>query len=150
MLTIMPIGTVRNEVKTPMRKGWSRVVSNLVVDERYTDALDGLEDFSHVLVIFWMDQAGAPKSLQHHVQGREELPIAGLFARRGPSRPNPIGVSAVPLLNREQNVLQVRALDAIDGTPIIDIKLYTPVFDRVENARIPEWCKRVYEIEDYL
>lgn len=150
MLTITPIGTVRNEVKTPIVKGWGRVVSDLVLDERYTEALDGLEDFSHVLVIFWMDQAGAPKSLKDHVQGREELPIAGLFARRAPSRPNPIGASAVPLLSREKNVLQVQALDAIDGTPLIDIKPYTPAFDRVKNARVPEWCTRIYEIEDYL
>jgi tRNA (Thr-GGU) A37 N-methylase len=69
MLTITPIGTVRNEVKTPIVKGWGRVVSDLVLDERYTEALDGLEDFSHVLVIFWMDRAGAPKSLKDHVQG---------------------------------------------------------------------------------
>jgi tRNA (Thr-GGU) A37 N-methylase len=52
MFTITPIGTVRNEVKTPIVKGWGRVVSDLVLDERYTEALDGLEDFSHVLVIF--------------------------------------------------------------------------------------------------
>jgi tRNA (Thr-GGU) A37 N-methylase len=97
-----------------------------------------------------MDQAGPPKSLKDHVQARQELPVAGLFARRGPSRPNPIGVSAVPILSRERNVLRVQALDAMDGTPLIDIKPYTPAFDRVENARIPEWCKQVYEIEDYL
>lgn len=52
MFTITPIGTVRNEVKTPIVKGWGRVVSDLVLDERYMEALDGLEDFSHVLVIF--------------------------------------------------------------------------------------------------
>ena len=150
MLTMTPIGTVRNEVKTPILNGWGKVVSDLVLEERYAEALDGLEDFSHVLVIFWLNQAGAPKSLKGHVQGREELPIADLFARRGPSRPNPIGVSAVPLLSREKNILRVQALDAIDGTPLIDIKPDTPAFDRVENARIPEWCKRVYEIEDYL
>jgi len=78
MLTMTPIGTVHNEVKTPILKGWGKIVSNLVLEERYTQALDGLEDFSHVLVVFWMDQAAAPKSLKDHVQGRPELPIAGL------------------------------------------------------------------------
>ena len=150
MLTMTPIGTVRNQVTTPIVKGWGKVVPDLVLEERYAEALDGLEDFSHVLVIFWMNQAGPPKSLKDHVQGRQELPVAGLFARRVPSRPNPIGISAVPILNREKNILRVQALDAIDGTPLIDIKPYTPAFDRVENVRIPEWCKRVYEIEDYL
>jgi tRNA (adenine37-N6)-methyltransferase len=141
---MMPIGTVRNEVKTPIVKGWGKVASD------YAEALDGLEDFSHALVIFWMDQAGPPKSLKDHVQGRQELPVAGLFARRAPSRPNPIRVSAVSILSREKNVLRVQALDAIDGTPVMDIKPYTPAFDKVDNARVPEWCKRVHEIEDYL
>ena len=122
MLTITPIGTVRNEVKTPILNAWGKVVSDLVLEERYAEALDGLEDFSHVLVIFWLDQAGPPKSLKDHVQGRKELPVAGLFAQRAPSRPNPIGVSAAPVLSREKNVLRVQALDAIDGTPVIDIK----------------------------
>ena len=120
------------------------------MDEQYTEALDGLEDYSHVVVIFWMDRAGPPKSLKGHVQGRAELPIVGIFARRGPSRPNSIGVTAVPLLSRDKNVLRVQALDAIDGTPLLDIKPYTPAFDKVENARVPEWCTRIYEIEDYL
>ena len=58
MLTMTPIGAVRNEVKTPILNGWGKVVSGLVLEERYAEALDGLEDFSHVLVIFWLDQAG--------------------------------------------------------------------------------------------
>ena len=113
-------------------------------------SLDGIEDYSHLVVIFWMDQAGPPKSLKGHVQSREDLPVAGLFARRGPSRPNPIGVTAVPLLGREKNILRVQGVDAIDGTPLIDIKPYTPAFDNIENAGVPEWCKRVYEIENYF
>lgn len=150
MLTITPIGTVRNEIRTPIVQGWGKVVSDLVLNERYTDGLDGIEDYSHVVVIFWMDQAGPPKSLKGHVQSREDLPVAGLFARRGPSRPNPIGITAVSLLGREKNVLRVRGVDAMDGTPILDIKPYTPAFDNVENARVPQWCKQVYEIDDYF
>jgi tRNA-Thr(GGU) m(6)t(6)A37 methyltransferase TsaA len=150
MLTLTSIGTVRNEIKTPILQGWSKVVSDLVLEERYTDGLDGIEDFSHVVVIFWMDQAGPVKSLKGHVQSREDLPIAGLFARRGPSRPNPIGITAVSLLSRKKNVLRVQGVDAMDGTPILDIKPYTPAFDSVENPRIPEWCKQVYEIENYF
>ena len=120
MLSITPIGTVHNEIKTPIVHGWSKVVSGLVLYERYTEGLEGIEDFSHIVVIFWMHQAGLPKSLKGHVQSRDDLPVAGLFARRGPSRPNPIGITAVSLLRREKNVLQVRGLDAMDGTPILD------------------------------
>jgi tRNA-Thr(GGU) m(6)t(6)A37 methyltransferase TsaA len=150
MLTLTSIGTVRNEIKTPILHGWGKIVSDLVLDERYTEALDGIEDYSHLLIIFWLDKAGPIKYLKDNVQGRKDLPVAGIFARRGPSRPNPVGVSAVALLSREKNVLRVQALDAIDGTPIIDIKPYTPAFDSIENARIPHWCKRVYEVEDYF
>ena len=71
MLTITPIGTVRNEIRTPIVQGWGKVVSDLVLNERYTDGLDGIEDYSHVVVIFWMDQAGPPKSLKGHVQSRK-------------------------------------------------------------------------------
>ena len=145
-----PIGVVRNEVKTPIRQGWGTIVSDLVVDERYTEALDGLEDYSHVVVIVWMDRADVPGSMKRHVQGREELPIVGIFATRGPSRPNAIGVTAVPMLSRERNVLRVQGLDAIDGTPLLDIKPYTPAFDRVEHARVPGWCERIYAIEGYF
>ena len=150
MLTVTPIGTVRNEVKTPILQGWGKVVSDLVFDERYTEGLDGMEGYSHVVVLFWLDQAGPPKSLKGHVQGRDDLPVAGLFARRGPSRPNPIGISAVRLLHRETNILRVQGLDAMDGTPVLDIKPYTPAFDQVENARVPDWCKQVYQVEDYF
>jgi tRNA (adenine37-N6)-methyltransferase len=150
MLTLTPIGTVRNEIKTPIVQGWGDILSDVVLDERYTEGLDGIENYSHMIVLFWLGEAGPPKSLKGHVQGRDDLPVAGLFARRGPSRPNPIGVSAVPLLHREKNVVRVQGLDAIDGTPVLDIKPYTPAFDRVENARVPEWCKRVYEVEGYF
>lgn len=150
MFTLTPIGRVRNEIKTPIRHGWGKILSDLVLDERYTEALDGIEEYSHILVIFWMDQAEPPKSLKEHVQRREDLPVAGVFARRAPSRPNPIGVTAVRLLRREKNVLRVQGVDAIDGTPLVDIKPYTPAFDSVENARTPEWSKRVYDIEDYF
>lgn len=150
MLSIIPIGTVRNEISTPIVQGWAKIVSDLVLDEQYTDGLDGIEEYSHVVVIFWMDKAGSPKSLRGHVQSREDLPVAGIFARRGPSRPNPIGITAASLVSREKNILRVQGVDAMDGTPIVDIKPYTPAFDKVENAKIPEWSKRVYEMEGYF
>ena len=150
MLTLTPVATVRNEITTPIVYGWGKVESELVFDAQYTEGLEGVEDYSHVLVIFWMDQAAPPKSLKGHVQGREDLPVSGIFARRGPSRPNPIGITAVPVLRRERNVLRVKGLDAMDGTPVLDIKPYTPAFDRVTNARIPDWSRQVYEAEDYF
>jgi tRNA (Thr-GGU) A37 N-methylase len=69
MLTLTPIGTVRNEIKTPILQGWGTVVSDLVLDEGYTEGLDGIEDYSHVIVIFWMDQA-VVGSLPHYRPSR--------------------------------------------------------------------------------
>jgi len=150
MPSFKTIGEVRNIIKKPQPKGWASVFSDLILEECYVEALDGIEDYSHVLVVFWLDRAEPPRLLKEHVQGREDLPIAGIFARRGPSRPNPIAITAVPIISRDWNILRVRGLDAIDGTPLLDIKPYTPAFDRVDDARVPEWSKTIYEKEDYF
>ncbi len=149
-LTLTPIGKVRNDVTNPRQRGWSSVVSDLVLEESYADALDGIEDYSHVLVIFWLDRAKAPQSLKEHVQQRRELPVVGVFARRAPSRPNPLAVTAVQVIGRRKNVLTVKGLDAIDGTPVLDIKPYTPAFDRVNDARVPTWSDLIYGAENYF
>ncbi len=126
------------------------MVSDLVLEGSYAEALDGIEDYSHVLVIFWLDRAKRPQSLKEHVQSRKELPVVGVFARRAPSRPNPIAVTAVQVISRRENVLTVKGLDAIDGTPILDIKPYTPAFDRINDARVPSWSDLIYGVEDYF
>lgn len=154
VLTARPIAIVRNGINAVgggvSRPRWGSVESDLVLDERYTEALDGIEGYSHLLVVFWMHQALADPPMKHHVQNREELPVMGLFATRAPFHPNPIGITAVPLLSRQRNVLRVRGLDALDGTPVVDIKPYTPAFDRVEGAQVPDWVHRIYEQEAYF
>ena len=149
MLVVKPIGIVRNEVKAHVMKGWGQVVSELVFNEEYTEAFDGIEGYSHVLVIFWMDRPDN-YTLRGHIQNSPELAIIGRFAGRGPYRPNPIGVTAVPLIGREKNILRVRGLDIIDGTPILDLKPYTPAFDRIDNAQTPDWSRQIYEDEGYF
>ena len=148
-MDLTPIGQVRNEVKTPALGGWGQVESDLVLEERYSEAMDGIEDYSHVLVVFWIDRS-EPQPTKGHVQRREELPVVGVFAGRRPGHPNPIGVTAVKIMGRRGNVLRVRGLDAIDGTPLLDVKPYTPAFDRVEDARVPDRCTLIYEKEDYF
>ena len=71
------------------------------------------------------------------------MPEVGIFAQRAKHRPNPIGITAVELVTREGNVLKVRGLDAIDGTPVLDIKPYYPAFDLIEKPEVPEWVKRL-------
>jgi tRNA (Thr-GGU) A37 N-methylase len=73
------------------------------------------------------------------------MPEVGLFAQRARHRPNPIGVTAVKLLRRDKNRLFVEGLDAINGTPVLDVKPYVPAYDTVEAARIPEWVTRLME-----
>ncbi len=141
------IGVVYNDVKEPTDEGWGRVTSEIVLDESFRDGLDGIEQFSHLLILFWMHRAAEaePLRMRRRPQGRVDMPEVGLFAQRARHRPNPIGVTAVRLLRREKNRLFVEGLDAINGTPVLDVKPYVPAFDAVEAARVPEWVTRLME-----
>jgi endonuclease-3 related protein len=139
-MTLKAIGSVRNEVTQPRRQGWEKVISEIVIDSRLTQALDGLDGFSHIKVLFWMHQLAAGEvPLKVHPRGNTELPLVGLLATRSPRRPNPIGETTVRLLERRGNILRVEGLDAISGTPVIDIKPYLPGNDSVASARVPSW-----------
>jgi endonuclease-3 related protein len=138
-MTLKAIGFVRNQVTQPLRGGWEEVISEVVVDRRLSDALDGLEGFSHIVVLFWLHKTSGEPALKVHPRGKIEHPLVGLFATRSPQRPNPLGETTVRLLERRGNVLKVRGLDAINGTPVIDIKPYIPGYDSVVGARVPPW-----------
>jgi tRNA-Thr(GGU) m(6)t(6)A37 methyltransferase TsaA len=144
------IGVVYNQVKEPTDEGWGSVVSEVVLDETLTDGLDGIEEFSHVLILYWMHRAAEaePVRMRRRPRGRPDMPEVGIFAQRARHRPNPIGVTAVRLLRRERNRLFVQGLDAINGTPVVDVKPYVPQYDAVESARTPEWIERV--MADYF
>lgn len=135
------IGVVRNNVKKPRRYGWEETRSTIFIDAALTDALDGLETYSHIIVIFYLDRvAEESRQLIHiHPRGDPKYPLQGVLATRTQARPNPIGVAVVPLLERAGNVLKVRALDAIDGTPVLDVKPYIPHYDSAPDARVPGW-----------
>ncbi len=141
------IGVVYNDVKDPTDEGWGQVTSEVVLDETFSDGLEGIEQFSHLLILFWMHRAAEaePLRMRRRPQGRADMPEVGLFAQRARHRPNPIGVTAVRLLRRDKNRLFVEGLDAINGTPILDVKPYVPAFDAVEAARVPAWMTRLME-----
>jgi tRNA-Thr(GGU) m(6)t(6)A37 methyltransferase TsaA len=141
------IGVVYNDVKEATDHAWGAVVSEIVLDETLTDGLDGIEGFSHLLILFWMHRAAEaePVRMRRRPQGREDMPEVGIFAQRARHRPNPIGVAAVQLLRREKNRLFVQGLDAIHGTPVVDVKPYVPAFDAVDSPRVPEWIPRLME-----
>ena len=142
-MTLKAIGIISNEVKQPPGAGydWQAVASDIVMDSSLTEALDNLDEFSHIIVLYWMHQAAATEQLptKIHPRGRQELPLVGLFATRSPHRPNPLGKATVRLLHRRGNILRVEGLDAINGTPVIDIKPYIPGYDSVTDAQVPTW-----------
>ena len=142
IMTLKAIGIVRNGIKQPPSAGyeWGEIISEIVIDSSLTEALDGLEEFSHIIVLYWMHRAASREvSLKIHPMGRKELPLTGLFATRTPNRPNRIGKTTVRLLQRQGNILKVKGLDAIDGAPVIDIKPYIPHSDSVPDAKVPPW-----------
>jgi tRNA-Thr(GGU) m(6)t(6)A37 methyltransferase TsaA len=146
-IVLKAIGRVKSPVVEPVDEGWGDVESELHLKSQFAPGLQGLESFSHIMVIFFMDRStfDPSKDLVRRPKGRSDVPLLGIFAQRARHRPNPIGITAVELLGIEGNVVRVRGLDAIDGSPVLDIKPYFPVFDRVDQASVPEWVHRVME-----
>ena len=141
-IKIKPLGKARNKVSKPMLPGWKDVETEIVIDKKYANGLNGIEDYSHVIVVYWMNKE-TECHLTHHPQGKKDVPYVGIFACRCPQRPNRIALSTVKLLSRKGNVLKVKGLDIIDGTPMIDIKPYTPQYDEIGNAKVPAWVKKL-------
>jgi len=139
-MTLKAIGVIRNDIKDRLPGGcdwWADVVSEIVIDGSLTEALDGLEKFSHIIVLYWMHQIVTNEiPLKVHPRGRQEFPLTGLFATRTPNRPNRIGKATVSLLGRQGNILRVKGLDALDGSPVIDIKPYIPGYDSPVDSKV--------------
>lgn len=148
MIECKPIGTVRAPVTEMSLGNWAKVDSEIHIEARYAGGLRGLESYSHVIVVFFLHQIGSfdpAKQLLRKPRGMEQMHEVGVFAQRTKYRPNPIGVTAVELRGVSGNVLAVRGLDALDGTPVLDIKPYIPEFDRIAEPRTPEWVASFME-----
>ncbi len=124
-------------------------ISEIIIDNEYEECLDGIEDFSHLIVSFWthLISETARQIKKVHPAGIKKCPFKGIFATRSPVRPNPICQATVRLLERKGNVLIVEDLDAINGTPIIDIKPHLTFWDSPLNVKLADW---VYKLMDYL
>jgi tRNA (adenine37-N6)-methyltransferase len=138
-IRLKAIGTVRSEIKEPGGHRRPELVSEIVIDKALTPALDNLDEFSHIIVLWWIHRSRRPAPMKVHPRGNPENKLMGVFATRSPDRPNPIGKSTAKLLERRGNVLKVQGLDAIDGTPVLDIKPYIPGYDSAEDATAPPW-----------
>jgi tRNA-Thr(GGU) m(6)t(6)A37 methyltransferase TsaA len=140
-----PIGYIKtsavgNEVNE------NSTISQIIINPQLVEALFGIENFSHIFVLFYFDRLPGEKdlTLKIHPKCRADLPLTGLFGTRTMLRPNPIGLTIVELLKVEGNILTVKGLDAFDGTRVLDIKPYDP-WDIAKNARAPSWWKKLYE-----
>jgi tRNA-Thr(GGU) m(6)t(6)A37 methyltransferase TsaA len=141
-IQIRPIGYVKRLSSGENVKDRD-VVSQILVKKVLIRALDGIEDFSHIFVIFWMHKiSNTQKMLVHPGE-----PPVGVFATRAPIRPNPIGLTLVEFVKRKENVLWVKGLDAYDGTPVLDIKPY-PDWEHgrlivITDFKVPIWLAKI-------
>jgi len=144
-MVVRPIGVVRNQFVEMVPQGWEQSISELQVEPIWAEALDGIEEFSHIVVLFWLDRIEGEPTLRIHPKGRADTPLVGLFSTRTPRRPNPIGLATVRLLERRGNLLRVEGLDALDGSPVLDLKPYLARNDLVEGATMPDWVTYIRE-----
>jgi|WetSurMetagenome_2_1015567.scaffolds.fasta_scaffold146173_1 tRNA (adenine37-N6)-methyltransferase len=144
-ILLKPIGYVETDAVGGEVKEKNRL-SKIVLRSDLQEALDGIQEFSHMFVLFWLSEI-SPKErrrLKVHPRGRKDLPLLGVFATRTNLRPNPIGLTLVELINVEGNVLIVRGLDAFDNTPVLDIKPFDP-WDIAPDAKVPGWWMKLQE-----
>lgn len=145
-----PIGYVRNTVEEKVDRGWGQIVSDITIDASLAAGLKGLEEFSHVIVVFHLDEAhfDITKHLVRHPRGRSDMPEVGIFAQRAKDRPNPIGITVVRLIEVKSDGIVVQGLDAINGTPVLDIKPYFPQYDLRTGVTVPPWVETL--MTDYF
>lgn len=151
MIQLEPIGHVRGGRTVALDDHWGEARARIELDSaRFTaDALAGLEQFSHAEVIFCFDRVGDDEIEYgaRHPRGREDWPKIGIFAQRGKNRPNRLGLCTCRIIAVQGLALDVEGLDAIDGTPVLDIKPMMNGFLPREAVREPDWAREI--MKDY-
>ncbi len=131
-----PIGIIHSPYKTkedvPIQAYRSEDVGEIEMFKEYEEGLDDIEGFSHIMIVYIFHKS---KGYSLHVRPFLDPSLRGLFATRHPNRPNPIGISTVRLLERKGNILKIKGMDVIDGTPLVDIKPYVTRFDERKEAK---------------
>lgn len=133
---VTPVGSIQNDANGTFIK----------IDPEWIPALKALDGFSHINVLWWFSDCDSeefrsvPDADQPYKNAPEKM---GIFATRSPIRPNPIALTAVEVMHVDEKNgrIQIAYIDANDGTPVLDLKPYTPSLDRVEKPGVPEWCR---------
>jgi tRNA-Thr(GGU) m(6)t(6)A37 methyltransferase TsaA len=147
-VSVRPIGVVRNGVRQPRPEGWAAVRSDIIIRDDLLDALDGIDGYSHIIIVFAFDRVPEQAQRLRVRPGSDaRVPEQGVLATRSQLRPSALGVAVVPLLRRRRNILRVEGLDAIDGTPVLDVKPYFPNYDAVPDAGVPDWARALEAAE---
>ena len=148
-LGIVPIGHVRGGRAEPVDDAWDAVEAEIVLDPAQLgpDAALGLDSFSHIVVVFVFDRLDPAKVERgaRHPRGRTDWPRTGILAQRGSPRPNRIGVTTCRLLGVDGLTLRVRGLDAVDGSPVLDVKPHMSGFDPRGAIREPDWAREIMQ-----
>lgn len=161
IIQLKPVGVIRNQSKDPSWGGnlskldWREraarmkeqreSVSELIIDAGLDGVLDGIDDFSHITVLYWAHLAPARRSTTRvHPMGNRKFPLVGVFTTHSPVRPNSILTTVVRMIERRGNVLKVTGLDALDGSPILDIKPYQP-YHEPKDIKVPDWMKKIHD-----
>jgi tRNA-Thr(GGU) m(6)t(6)A37 methyltransferase TsaA len=149
-IEVRPIGHVRGGRTEPIDDDWGPVEASVVLDDRFSpDALAGLDAFSHVEVVFvfhGVDESRLELGARRP-RGRADWPEVGIFAQRAKARPNRIGVTTCDLVGIDGLEVRVRGLDAIDGTPVLDLKPHLAEFGPRGEVRQPAWSHEL--MRDY-
>jgi len=143
-ITLTPIGTVRSARNEPIDDGWDEIETKIELDPGVfgPDATASLGDFSHIEVVYHFDRVGDAEinTGARRPRGRADWPLVGILAQRGKGRPNRLGVTVCKLLSVDGLAIRVQGLDAIDGTPVVDIKPVMKGFLPRGEIREPEWA----------
>jgi tRNA-Thr(GGU) m(6)t(6)A37 methyltransferase TsaA len=133
----------------PDGEKWQGRPAQIEIDPPWVEALEGIDEFSHIWIVWWIDGLDEPPaSPRVRPERREEMPLVGLFATRSPHRPNPIGMTAVRLLEHDGPRLRVEGLDAYQDTPVLDIKPYLRRGDHIPEAEMPGWLEELWRLHD--
>ncbi|MEO6939693.1 MAG: SAM-dependent methyltransferase [Candidatus Kapaibacterium sp.] len=140
-ITLTPIATVKNSRTSPTDDYWENVIAEIeLADHIPTEAFDNISDFSHLEVTYYFDKVDSKDIVfSGRPRGNPDYPVVGIFGQRKKDRPNRIGLCTVELLEHNGRTIKVKYLDAINGTPILDIKPVFREFQPKSEIKQPDW-----------